>query len=151
MKRIRFRRRWLGHKYGPARGVAVFGSADKRAPDRFENLALSCDGLREWSRNHGLILDDSPESLNELDELLDSWNADETHHGKVDLSNEVGIYLGTVVIKNVEGGRWRVWPNGHPVIRLLSGKELDVTRIVNDRLHHAGRGLVALYIQAQSF
>jgi hypothetical protein len=88
--------------------VAVYGPAEKRGPDRFENLPLSCDSLRKWSSDHELILDDSPESLRELDKRLDSWRSDETHHGKVDLSNEVGIYLGTVVIKNVGGSQWRV-------------------------------------------
>jgi len=151
VKQFRFRRRWLGHKYGPPRGVAVFRSVGSGSPDRVENLALSCDGLREWSRDHEVKLDDSPESLNELDEQLDSWNADETHHGKVDLSNEVGIYFGSVIIKNLEGSHWRVWPNGHPVIRLSDGKELDVTRLANDRLNHSGPGLGVLYIRARSF
>jgi hypothetical protein len=150
MKRIRFSRRWLGHKYGPARGVAVFTNADKRVPDRYENLALSCDGLRKWSSDRELILDDAPESLSELDKRLDSWSSDETHHGKVDLSNEVGIYLGTVIIKNVEGSHWRVWPNGHPVIRLSGGKELDVTRLAHYRIKNSGPGLPALYAQSQS-
>jgi uncharacterized protein DUF6278 len=150
VKRIRFGRRWLGHKYGPARGVAVFSNPDNRDPDRFEDLALSCDGLRKWSGDRELILDDTPQSLHELDERLDSWSSDETHYGKVDLSNEVGIYLGTVVIANVKGSRWRVWPNGHPVIRLNSGKELDVTRMVDDRLRNSGAGLPALYAQART-
>jgi hypothetical protein len=150
MKRIRFRRRWLGHKYGPARGVAVYGSADKHGPNQFENLALSCDGLRKWSGDHQLNLDDTPESLRELDARLDLWNADETHHGNVDLSNEVGIYLGTVVIRNLEGSRWQVWPNGHPIVRLNSGRELDVTRLSNDRLHHLGPGLGTLFDQART-
>jgi uncharacterized protein DUF6278 len=150
LKLIRFRRRWLGHKYGPPRGVAVYGSANKRDPDRFESLALSCDGLREWSSGHELTLDDSPASLSELNECLDSWNSDETHHGKVDLSNEVGIYLGTVIIKNVEGSKWRAWPNGHPVIRLRGGEDLDVTRFANDRLNHSGPGLDTLYNQVRS-
>jgi hypothetical protein len=81
---------------------------------------------------------------------LDSWNSDETHHGQVDLANEVGIYLGTVVIKNLDGSQWRVWPNGHPVIRLSSGKDLDATRLANDRLNHSGPGLLDLYDRAQN-
>jgi hypothetical protein len=148
VKRIRFRKRWMGHKHGPARGVAVFGSADKSEPDRFENLSLSCDGLKKWAGDHEVVLDDSPESLNQLDERLDSWNSDATHHGNVDLSNEVGIYLGAVIIKHVEGSRWRVWPNGHPVVRLKEGKEFDVTRLANDRISHSGAALMSLYNQA---
>ena len=150
MRRVRFRRRWLGHKYGPARGVAVFSNANKRNPEGYEDLALSCDNLRKWCYDRGLILDDTPQSLSELDERLNSWNSDESRHGIVDLSNEVGIYLGTVVIANVLGSCWRVWPNGHPVIRLNSGKVLDVTRMVDDRLRNSGTGLPALYAQARA-
>jgi hypothetical protein len=50
----------------------------------------------------------------------------------------------------VEGSHWRVWPNGHPVILLNDGKEIDVTRLANDRLNHSGIGLVDLYNQARS-
>jgi hypothetical protein len=150
MKRLRFRKRWLGHKHGPARGVAVFGASGKGGPDWSENLELSCGGLRKWSREHGLNLDDGPESLKALDERLDSWNFDATDHGQVDLANEVGIYLGTVIIKNLEGSKWRVWPNGHPVVLLHGGRDFDVTRFANDRLNHSGAGLVALYDQARS-
>jgi Family of unknown function (DUF6278) len=147
VKRIRFRKRWMGHKHGPARGVAVFGSADSKGPDGFENLSLSCDRLRQWSRDHELDLDDSPASLKRLDERLDSWRSDATHHESVDLSNEVGIYLGSVIIKHVEGSRWRAWPNGHPVIRLNDGRDIDVTRLANKRLNHSGAGLASLYSQ----
>jgi hypothetical protein len=85
-----------------------------------------------------------------LDERLDSWTSDPSHYGKVDLSNEVGIYLGAVIIKHVAGSSWTVWPNGHPVIRLDSGKELDVTRLSNERMNRSGLSLNALYLWAQA-
>jgi hypothetical protein len=111
---------------------------------------VRCERLRQWSSDHDLVLDDEPESLTKLDERLDSWNADPSHHGKVDLSNEVGKYLGTVIVKHVAGSKWRVWPNGHPVIRLSSGKDLDVTRLSSERLSHSGQSLDSLYTQAKS-
>ncbi|MHB2029775.1 MAG: DUF6278 family protein [Acidimicrobiales bacterium] len=150
MKRFRFRRRWMGHKHGVARGVAVFGSPGFDTPDRLNNLLLPCAQLRQWSNEHGLVLDDEPESLAALDEHLDSWNADALHHGKVDLSNEVGIYLGTVIVKHVDGSQWGVWPNGHPIVRLRSGKELDVTEMANQRLNHSGPSLGAIHSMSQS-
>lgn len=150
MKRFRFRRRWMGHKHGVARGVVVYGSPGFGGSDSLQELLMRCERLRQWSSDHGLTLDDEPDSLALLDLRLDSWNADPSHHGKVDLSNEVGKYLGSVIIKHVPGSSWTAWPNGHPVIRLLSGKELDVTRLSNDRVSHSGRSLNDLYVEAQT-
>jgi hypothetical protein len=139
----------MGHKHGVARGVSVYGSPGFRDSD-LQELMLRCDGLRRWATDHDLILDDGPESLTKLDEHLDSWNSDSSHHGKVDLSNEVGKYLGVVIVKHVPGSQWTVWPNGHPVIRLRSGTDLDVTRLSNERLNHSGLGLADLFIQAHT-
>jgi hypothetical protein len=133
-----------------ARGASVFGSKGFDDADRLQNLMLPCEGLRQWSRDHGLTLDDAPPGLKKLDERLDSWNSDVTHHGKVDLSNEVGIYLGNVIIKHVEGSQWTVWPNGHPIILLRSGTEIDVTRLTNERLNHSGPSLDTIYDRAQA-
>jgi Family of unknown function (DUF6278) len=140
----------MGHKHGVARGVVVYGSPGFGDSESLRGLLHQCEGLRRWSRDHGLVLDDGPESLATLDARLDSWNSDPSHHGAVDLANEVGMYLGGVIVRHVEGSSWRAWPNGHPVIRLRSGKELDVTRLSNDRLTHSGRRLQALYVEAQS-
>jgi hypothetical protein len=140
----------MGHKHGVARGVVVYGSPGFRDPDRLRDLGLRCDRLRRWASEHDLTLDDEPASLTALDERLDSWNSDPSHHGKVDLANEVGMYLGAVIVKHVPGSQWTLWPNGHPVIRLRSGIELDVTRLSNERLNHSGLGLTDLYVQAQT-
>jgi hypothetical protein len=92
----------MGPKHGVARGTAVFRSSGSDNTDLPPEFHLPSEGLKAWSRNYGLTLNESPESLSLLDERLDTWNADPTHHGKVDLSNEGGIYLGTVIIKYVE-------------------------------------------------
>ena len=42
------------------------------------------------------------------------------------LGNDAGLYLGTVVVRTVPGARWEIWPNGQPVVRLDSGREIDV-------------------------
>src|ERR1700722_17641836 len=125
MKRFRWRRRWMGPKHGIPRGTAVYGSRGIRNADQQRDLQLSCDQLRAWSSDHGVTLDNSPESLALLDHDLDVWNEDVTHHDHVDLINEVAIYVGTVIIKHVPGTYWKVWPNGHPVIQLPIGKTLD--------------------------
>lgn len=151
MKRIRFRRRWMGQRHGVARGVGVYGSPGFDTPDRLDDLLSRCVPLRQWSNEHGLVLDDGPDSLAALDQRLDAWSADESHHGTVDLPNEVGIYLGTVIVKHVDGSHWRVWPNGHPVVRLRSSRELDVTVMANERFNRTGPGLYAIYSMSQSW
>jgi hypothetical protein len=135
----------MGPKHGIARGVAVFGSPGFADPDRLEGLMQPCERLRKWSLAHGLILNDDPEKLDALDQELDEWNSDSSRHAKVDLPNEVGAYLGNVIVKNIVGSHWKLWPNGHPVIRLLSGKELDVIAMANDRLNHSGASLGTIY------
>jgi hypothetical protein len=150
VKRFRWRRRWMGPKHGVPRGTAVFRSAGSNETDLPPLFQLSCERLKSWSRDDSLTLDDSPESLSLLDKRLDDWNVDPTHYDKVDLSNEVGAYLGTVIVKHVDGAHWKMWPNGHPVVQLPSGKSLDVTSMANDRLHHAGPSLDAIYSNVQS-
>ena len=150
VRRFRFRRRWMGPKHGVARGVGVYGSPGFDNSDRLKELIHSCEQLRTWSRDHGLALDDEPESLALLDQRLDSWNSDPSHHGKVDLSNEVGKYLGSVIVNHVDGSQWKVWPNGHPVVQLRSGVDLDVTELANDRINHSGTSLESIYSTSQS-
>jgi hypothetical protein len=140
----------MGPKHGVARGTAVFGSRNVRNTNQPRDLHLSCDRLRAWSSDHDVALDDSPESLVLLDQHLDAWDADVTHHDKVDLINEVAIYVGTVIIKHVPGTHWKVWPNGHPVIQLPIGKTLDMTRMTGDRLSHAGPTLETMFSMARS-
>jgi hypothetical protein len=135
----------MGPKRGVARGVTVYGSPGFESPDNLKDLMSHHERLRNWSLEHGISLNDDPESLGELDRHLDSWKSDSSHHGNVDLSNDVGIHLGNVIVKNIDGSQWKVWPNGHPVVRLPSGKELDVTAIANQRLNHSGANLETIY------
>jgi hypothetical protein len=123
-------RRWVrGPKHGVARGVAVFGSPGfHKDPGALADLLADCSQLRAWAENHGPQLDDSPESLVALDDALDRF-ADQQATQR--LANEAGHYLGTVLARHGGGARWQVWPNGHPVIRLPSGHDLDVVAIVN--------------------
>jgi hypothetical protein len=124
-------RRWVrGPKHGIARGVAVFGSPGfDNDPGGLADLLADCSQLRAWAENYGLHLDHSPESLVALDDALDRF-ADQQATRR--LANEAGRYLGTVLARHGGGARWQVWPNGHPVIRLPSGHDLDVVAIVDN-------------------
>jgi hypothetical protein len=128
-----------------ARGVAVHGSPGFRedAP-RLACLLADCRNLRAWAGQHEVNLDDSPGSLAALDQALSA--ASEDVRGR--LENDCGLYLGTVIVHHQARARWHVWPNGQPVVRLASGRELDVVAAVHDQAHAGQPRLAALYVDA---
>ncbi|MER6521574.1 DUF6278 family protein [Streptomyces sp. NPDC060334] len=87
-------------------------------------LFSECEMLRAQARSAGLELDGSPASLEALDQLMPRWRRDP--EAVPWLGNDAGFYLGTVIIRTIPGTVWQVWPNGQPVIRLASGRELNV-------------------------
>ena len=136
----------MGPKHGIARGVAMFTS-----PGPVSELTITpfeTNRLRDWAHAHGVALTDDFESLDALDSDLDAWNADPSHYESVDLGNEVGLYVGNVIVHHVPGCRWRAWPNGHPVIRDGSHKDLDVIAMVHDRILWSGQSLQSIYSTA---
>jgi hypothetical protein len=95
------------------------------------------DHLRRWpalrsrAESHGLALSGVPEDLQRLDEVI----GEQPHDAVVTaLVGEVGLFLSTVIIYSAAGARWRVWPNGHPVIVTAAGRELDVVALANGRI-----------------
>jgi hypothetical protein len=125
-------RRWLrGPKHGLPRGVAVYASTGPApGPERLDELLGRCPALRGWARGRGVTLSGVPEDL----ELLDQAIEDRDQQAQiVALANEAGMFLGTVIVASAAGARWRVWPNGHPVVLLASGRELDVVALAADR------------------
>jgi len=142
------RRRWMGPKHGIARGVAVFGTSTSNRMKAVDGPLPDSGRLMSWSLSQGVVLADDSTGLELLDMHLDEWSADPTHHEHVDLGNEVGIYLGNVIVKNVTGAHWKVWPNGHPVISLASTKEMDVIAMVGERLRNSRPSLTSIYASA---
>lgn len=140
-------RRWVrSPKHGIARSVAVFGSTGfEKDPGALADLLGDCRQLRAWAEDHGLQLDGSPESLVALDDALDR-SADPQATQR--LASEAGRYLGTVLARHGGGARWQVWPNGHPVIRLPSGHDLDVVAIANDAARAGKLELAKRYADA---
>ncbi|GAA2450394.1 DUF6278 family protein [Streptomyces macrosporus] len=110
-------------RYGPSRGVAVVGEVSHDA-EGVAQLLSECELLRAQAESAGIELDDTVESLTALDQLLPLWRDDPEVLPW--LGNDAGLYLGTVVVRTVPGARWQVWPSGRPVVRLASGRELDV-------------------------
>jgi len=141
-------RRWFpGPKHGFARNTAVFGLAGFDEPDQLLYLFAQCVALRTWAGIRDIVMDDAPESLPALDRTLDAWSAEPDIGPR--LGSEVGQYLGTVIVKCVPGAAWRVWPNGHPVVRLPSGNDLDVIAQVSRRLTSHEGTLMSIYAAAR--
>ncbi|MCB5169517.1 DUF6278 family protein [Streptomyces bambusae] len=117
---IPFLGNWLRrHETGPGLAAAL---ADD--PAGVAELLSECEMLRVQAGAAGLELDETPASLAALDQLMPRWRRDP--EAAPWLGNDAGLYLGTVIIRSVPGAGWQVWPNGQPVIRLASGRELNV-------------------------
>lgn len=63
-------------------------------------------------------------SLEALDQLVPRWRDDEEVLPW--LGNDAGLYLGTVIVRTVQGAAWGLRSDGQPVILLASGREFDV-------------------------
>ncbi|HVB70145.1 MAG TPA: DUF6278 family protein [Acidimicrobiales bacterium] len=89
--------------------------------------------LIEWVRDErGLELTHDESGVRLLEENIDEWRHDPVLGPK--LGNEAGLFLGGVLVNVIDGARWVAWPNGHPVVRLVSGREVDVTALVARRI-----------------
>jgi uncharacterized protein DUF6278 len=147
-------RRWIpGPKHGLARGVAVFGVPRRPGPEHLGELLGRCDQLRSFAQAHGFELDGSPEDLGLLDRAIDEAidQASSELGGPSQISavlTEAGLFLGTVIAANVAGAYWRLWPNGHPVVRLTSGRDLDVATMASDRASKDAPLLADIYADA---
>ncbi|MBY8865575.1 MULTISPECIES: DUF6278 family protein [Streptomyces] len=112
-------------KRGPSLGVAVLVAGDEHpGPEHLADLLGACELLRAQAAEAGVRLDESAASLEALDQIMPAWRDDPEKVS--DLGNDAGLYLGTVVVRTVPGAVWALWPNGHPVVRLASGREFDV-------------------------
>jgi hypothetical protein len=141
-----FWRQWLpGPRRGVARSVVVHGSPGFRKDTaRLTELLADCRRLRAWAQEHEVNLNDSPGSLTALDHALGPASEDVVRALDIDC----GLYLGTVIVRHQPPAWWQVWPNGHPVVRLASGRELDVVAAAHDQAHAGQSRLTALYADA---
>ncbi|MFE4667853.1 DUF6278 family protein [Streptomyces sp. NPDC056716] len=112
-------------RQGDSGSVAVAsGGEGVRDLAGLSDLLAECELLRRQAAYAGVTLDDSAESLAALDQLLPRWRDDE--ETLIWLGTDAGLYLGTVIVRTVEGAAWNLWPSGQPVVRLASGREFDV-------------------------
>jgi hypothetical protein len=135
---------WLKRHRTP-RGIAVHSTGEDDQ-ERVAELLSECGLLRERAAGSGVELDDTAESLERLDQLVPSWRDDPEELPW--LGNDAGLYLGTVIIRTVPGAAWQVWPNGHPVVTLGSGREFDVVGIGHDWAESGTPELSQAYAEA---
>lgn len=110
-----------------------------------------CPRLRAFARARGFELDGDPIDLRLLDGMMADSAVTVTELGQLrtaSLANEAGLYLGSVIVGTVSGSRWNLWPNGHPVVRLPSGQDLDVVALVSDQVAKGAPGLAGIYARA---
>ncbi|MFJ4918719.1 DUF6278 family protein [Streptomyces sp. NPDC088725] len=110
-------------RVGGAGGTTLAPAAGSD-PEGVAELLSECELLRAQAGQSGLRLDDTPESLEALDQLPPRWRDDPEELPW--LGNDAGLYLGTVIVFTVPGAVWHIWPGGHPVVRLVSGREIRV-------------------------
>jgi hypothetical protein len=119
---IPFLDNWRKRQGGTHSGALA--AAVETDPDGVAELLAECELLRVRAGQQGLELDDTPASLTALDQLPPRWRDDPEELPW--LGNDAGLYLGTVIVRTVPGAGWDIWPSGQPVVRLESGREIDV-------------------------
>ncbi|MFF2861907.1 DUF6278 family protein [Streptomyces rubiginosohelvolus] len=119
---IPFLDNWRKRQGGTQPGTLA--AAVESDPDGVAELLAECELLRVRAGQQGLELDDTPASLAALDQLPPRWRDDPEELPW--LGNDAGLYLGSVIVRTVPGAAWDIWPSGRPVVRLESGREIDV-------------------------
>ncbi|WP_415953738.1 DUF6278 family protein [Streptomyces sp. KLOTTS4A1] len=142
---IPFVARWR-RKHGAGDGEAPLAAAFEEDPEGVAGLLAECALLRSQAEGAGLELDDSPASLEALDQLPPRWREDPELLPW--LGNDAGLYLGTVLVRTVPGATWHVWPGGHPVVRLASGREIQVVEAGLDWAVSGAPELSQVYAEA---
>jgi Family of unknown function (DUF6278) len=105
--------------------------------------------LHDWARLQGFGLGPVPEDLALLDEAIDRVIDEHGRHTPISaIENEAGQFLGTMIVSTIHGAHWRLWPDGHPVVRLASGQDLDVIALAHDRVDSGQPRLADVYADA---
>ncbi|MFJ9419635.1 DUF6278 family protein [Streptomyces sp. NPDC101227] len=129
----------------PVRSVPLAESVSAD-PESVVELLSECELLRAQAAAEGVELDDSVASLEALDQLQPVWRDDPEVVSW--LGNDAGLYLGTVLVRTVCDAVWHVWPDGQPVVRLASGREVDVVEAGHEWADVGAPELSQVYAEA---
>jgi hypothetical protein len=127
-------------------GGGLAPSAVERDAEGVADMLAECDLLRSRVQEYGVQLDDTPRSLEAIDQLLPRWRDDPEELPW--LGNDAGLYLGTVIVRTVAGAQWYLTPGGHPVVRLASGREIHVVEAGLDWAISGSPELSQVYAEA---
>jgi Family of unknown function (DUF6278) len=129
----------------------VYGHPMPPGPEVLRDLLARSDRLQDWARLQGFGLEPVPEDLTLLDEAIDQVIRQHGRHTRMSaVENEAGQFLGTVIVSTIDGAQWKLWPNGHPVVRLASGRDVDVIALAHDRVEKGQPRLADVYADAAS-
>ncbi|RKE21412.1 hypothetical protein BX266_4801 [Streptomyces sp. TLI_171] len=109
-------------------------------------MYAECGLLRELADSSGVRLDDTVDSLTALDQLLPGWRDDPQVSQW--LGTDAGLYLGTVIRRQVAGAHWQLAADGRPLMVLATGFELDVTALGHGWAEQGAPQLAAVYLAA---
>ncbi|MEV5971565.1 DUF6278 family protein [Streptomyces sp. NPDC051921] len=124
-------------------------SAFDRDPEGVAELLAECELLRARAQVAGVSLDDTPRSLAALDQIPPRWRDDPEELPWI--GNDAGLYLGTVLVRTVPGAGWQLRPDGQPVVRLASGREIDVVAAGLDWAATGAPELSQIYAESAEF
>ncbi|MGW7424902.1 DUF6278 family protein [Streptomyces sp. NPDC054813] len=127
---------FLGNRHTKTGDVPLIADPD---------LLAECELLRAQAAEDGVTLDDTPASLEALDQLVPRWRDDE--ETLTWLGTDAGLYLGTVLIRTVPGAEWEIRADGEPVVRLESGREFEVVESGHDWAESGVPELSQLYAE----
>ncbi|MEV6759117.1 DUF6278 family protein [Streptomyces sp. NPDC051105] len=127
---------FLGNRHAKTGGVPLIADPD---------LLAECELLRAQAAEEGVTLDDTPASLEALDQLVPRWRDDE--ETLTWLGTDAGLYLGTVLTRTVPGAEWGIRADGEPVVRLQSGREFEVVESGHDWAESGVPELSQLYAE----
>ncbi|MCT2594069.1 DUF6278 family protein [Streptomyces sp. N2-109] len=110
-------------RHGESGGITLTGALSGD-PEGVTQLLSECELLRVHAEQSGVELNDTAESLAALDQLPPRWRDDPEVSPW--LGADAGLYLGTVIVRTTRGAAWELRPDGQPVVRLPSGRTVDV-------------------------
>jgi hypothetical protein len=140
---IPFLDHWRGRPDATATDTATTVWPD---PEGVAELLSECELLRARAERAGIELGDTPESLEELDQLLPGWHDDPDELPW--LGNDAGLYLGTVIVRTVPGAHWQLGLAGSPVVVMASGREIDVVTVGQEWADTGSPELSQVYAEA---
>ncbi|MFE5734031.1 DUF6278 family protein [Streptomyces sp. NPDC056528] len=136
-------------RHRPGSPASPPAAAPDRAPDGMAELFAECELLRARVAEAGVVLDDTPGSLQALDQLPPRWRDDPEELPW--FGNDAGLYLGTVIVRNVPAARWQMRPGGGPVVQLASGREIQAVEAGLDWAMTGAPQLSQVYAEAAEY